>query len=136
MVEKFADLGLDKADSIEEVEKKIQEMLGVSVLEMRQALSSYVLDKAEDLTHEFVNVAPMGDYGKLLEDNDSMADFFKTEAHKTEHWLLKEVAPSDVNKELITFRFANDAVDDGDIFTGFVYVSMLGKIKHAFAQGE
>lgn len=136
MVEKFADLGLEKAETVEQAEQMVQEKLGISFLEMREALSSYVISKAEELTHEFVNIAPLGDYGKLLEDNDSMAEFLKTEAHKPEHWEIQAVRPSDVQKELISFEFGNNAVDDGDIFKGFVYVSLQGKIKHAFAQGD
>lgn len=136
MVEKFADLGLEKAESIEEAEKMIQEKLGITSLEMKQALSNYVVDKAESLTHEFVNIAPLGDYGKLLEDNDGMAEFLKTEAHKPEHWELQAVRASDVNENLLSFEFGNKAVDDGDIFKGFVFVSLQGKIKHAFAQGD
>lgn len=136
MIETYADLGLEKAENVEGVERLVQEKLGIAVSDMRKALSSYVLAAAEALTHEFVNMAPLGDYSKLLEDNDSMADFLKTEAHKEEHWKLESVGPSDVNKSLISFAFINDAIDDGDVFKGFVYVSYQGKIKHAFAQGE
>ncbi|WP_143507984.1 hypothetical protein [Ectopseudomonas mendocina] len=121
---------------MEAVEQKLQEKLGLSVQEMREALSKYTVDNAERLTHEFVNMAPLGDYSKLLEDNDSMAEFLKTEAHKPEHWQLFGVRVSDVNSGLLSFNFSNDSIDDGDVFNGFVFVSMQGKIKHAFAQGE
>lgn len=136
MIEKFEDLDLKDDDKMEDIEKKIQEKMGVSVDEMRQALSVYVVDHAEELTHEFVNMAPLGDYSKLLEDNDSMAEFLKTEGHKPEHWMLYSVRLSDYNKTLISFDFKNKSVDDGDIFSGFVFVSMSGKIRHTFAQGE
>lgn len=136
MIEKLEDLDLQVEDSMEQVEVKVQEKLGISVMEMRAALSSHVVEKAESLTHEFVNIAPLGDYGALLEDNDSMAEFLKTEAHKPEHWQLYGVRTSDVNPNLLSFNFSNDSVDDGDVFQGFVFVSLQGKIKHAFAQGE
>lgn len=136
MIEKFEELDFKDVDTVELVDQKIQEKLGVSILQMQQALSAHVLEKAEELTHEFVNIAPLGDYGKLLEDNDSMASFLKTEGHKPEHWQLYEASPSDVNPNLLSFHFHNDSVDDGDIFQGFVYVSLQGQIKHAFAQGE
>lgn len=136
MVEKFEDLELHEDDKLEVIEQKIKDKLGISVDEMRQALSKYVVEKAEELTHEFVNIAPLGDYSKLLEDNDSMAEFLKTEAHKPEHWKLYSVRVSDINPSLFTFDFKNQSVDDGDIFTGFVYVSKSGVIRHAFAQGE
>lgn len=135
MVDKFADLGLDKAESAEEAEKLIQEKLGLSVAEMKQALSNYVVANAEELTHTLVNIAPLGDYGKLLEDNDSMAEFLKTEAHKVEHWELHAARTTDVRNDLLSFEFSNDAIDEGESFQGFVFVSFQGKIKHAFAQG-
>jgi len=136
MIEDFKDLELDDVDTIEKAEEKIQEKLGVTFLQLKQALSEYVLAHAEELTHEFVNMAPYGDFSKLLEDNDSMAEFLKMEAHKPENWLVQGLTPSDVQKNLISFHFANKSVDDGDVFEGFVYVSFTGKIKHAFAQGN
>lgn len=136
MIEQYSDLQLHEAKSIEEVEQIVKEKLGVSFEEMKQRLSDYVSTHAEELTHEFVNMAPLGDYSKLLEDNDSMAEFLKSEAHKPEHWIAESVGPSDVQKNLISFQFSNKAVDDGTVFDGFVYVSLQGKIKHAFAQGN
>jgi hypothetical protein len=136
MIEKLEDLELSHDDEMETIEKKIQDKLGISVNEMRQALSAWTMEHAEELTQDFVNMAPLGDYSKLLEDNDSMAEFLKAEAHKPEHWMLYSVRTSDANKALLSFDFKNDAVDDGDIFSGFVFVSLSGKIRHAFAQGE
>ncbi len=155
MIEKFEDLGFEKLgeDDVEgpvqpispqeeaklfiaQVDAILQEKLGISIDFLKQQLSEYTVSHAEELTHEFVNVAPFGDYSKLLEDNDGMAEFFKTEAHKVEHWRLLGITPSDVQKNLINFQFQNKAVDDGDVFDGFVYVSFSGKIKHAFTQGN
>jgi len=136
MIEKWEDLELETADTIEQVEEKVKEKLGLSFDELKAALSNYVVSHAEELTHEFVNIAPLGDYSKLLEDNDSMAVFLKTEAHKPEHWQIQGLSPSDVKKDLLTFHFGNDSVDDGGVFEGFVYVSFQGKIRHAFAQGN
>lgn len=136
MIEKFSELDLQPEDEMEVIEQKVKEKLGISIEEMRQALSSYVIENAEELTHEFVNMAPLGDYSKMLEDNDSMSEFLKTEAHKPEHWHLYSVRQSDANAALISFDFKNKAIDDGEIFSGFVFVSKSGKIRHAFAQGE
>lgn len=145
MIEKFEDLELDSIKSetesdvdtmVQQIDARLQEKLGVSFAGLKQALSEYVLAHAEELTHEFVNIAPYGDYGKLLEDNDSMAEFFKTEGHKVENWEVQGLTPHDVHKNLITFHFANKSVDDGDVFQGFVYVSFQGKIRHAFAQNS
>lgn len=151
MIEKYEDLGLDALDeedesakptSLEEYNKQrmakaealVKEKLGVSFDEMRKALGDYTISHAEELTHGFVNIAPLGDYGKLLEDNDSMAEFLKSEGFKSEHWELRGIRLSDVQKNLLSFEFANKSVDDGESFQGFVYVSFQGKIKHAFSQ--
>lgn len=136
MIEKFEDLELETADSIESVETKIQEKLGLTVQEMKAALSSAVIQNADELATEFVNIAPLGDYSKLLEKPSDMAEFLRDEANKLEHWQLSGVNVTEEGKKLLTFNFANDSVDDGDVFQGFVYVSFDGKIKHAFAQGE
>lgn len=136
MIESIADLELKDEDKAEDVDKKIQEKLGITVLEMQEKLSAYVKENAEELTHEFVNIAPLGKYDELLEDNDSMADFLKSEAHKPEHWLLYSIRQNESNQALISFDFKNAAVDEGQSMEGFVFVSKSGKIRHAFAQGE
>ena len=135
MIDKFEDLGLDDKDEMPQIEQKIQDKLEVSVAEMKAALANYVQGHAEELSLEFVNIAPLGDYSKLLEDNDSMAEFLKSEGFKSEHWELRGIRMSDVQKNLLSFEFANKSVDDGEVFQGFVYVSFQGKIRHAFAQG-
>jgi hypothetical protein len=136
MIEKFEDLELETADSIESVETKIQDKLGISVQKMKEALSASVVQNADELATEFVNIAPLGDYSKMLEEPSDMAEFLRDVANKVEHWQLSGVNVTEEGKKLLTFNFANDSVDDGDIFQGFVYVSFEGKIKHAFAQGE
>jgi hypothetical protein len=136
MIEKFEDLDLKDEDTIEQVEVKVQEKLGLSIIDMKTALSEAVIKGAEELTLEFVNMAPLGDYSRLLEDNDSMAEFLKSEGHKTEHWKLYGVKTCNSNDKLITFEFANLSVDEGEALQGFVYVSVQGKIKHAFAQNS
>lgn len=136
MIEKFEDLELSKGKSIEEIEQLIQEKLGISALEMKQELSKYVVDNAVSLTNEFINIAPLGDYGELIEDSDKITQFLKTEAHKVEHWDLKSIRVSASKESLLSFEFDNKSVDDGDCFNGYVFVSLDGKIKHAFAQNQ
>lgn len=136
MIEKFDDLNLADEDSFEQVDEKIKEKLGVSFIELKQALTDYVVSHAEELTHELTNIAPLGNYEKLLEDNDSMAEFIKNEASKAEHWHVQGVTVSGPQNNLLAFHFGNDSIDDGDVFEGFVYVSFSGKIRHAFAQGS
>jgi hypothetical protein len=141
MIEKFDDLleGLEKPESIEDLNKQIrdrvQEKLGLSFDELKQSLSDYVIANADEIATQFVNISPFGDYSKMLEEPDKMAKFLKTEGHKAENWVEEGLSPTE-SKDLITFRFSNKSVDDGDVFDGFVYVSFQGKIKHAFAQGN
>ena len=129
----FFDLSKEEYDE-DKVALKIQTKLGTSLDQMKDALSKSVQERAEELTLDFVNIAPMGDYEKLLEDNDSMAQFLKEEAHKPEHWKLESIFVNAVNKELLSFVFKNIAVDDGEGFEGFVFITKRGKIKHSFAQ--
>lgn len=138
MIEKFSDMALEEAETIEAVEIIIKEKLGVSFQQLKEALSVSVQERAQELSLEFANVAPHGDYSKIIEDNDGMAEFFRSEAHKPENWEITEVRPVDQKgmPNLITFGFSNKAVDDGSSMTGFVYVNFEGKIKHAFAQGD
>ena len=138
MIEKFEDLELtDDIDTTEKVDIKLQEKLGLSVASLQDILSKWLLDNAETLTLDFANIAPLGNYENLLEDNDGMANFLKSEAHKPEHWILHAVRMSPNDKHnLIVFDFVNKAVDDGDVLKGLVFVSLQGKVKHVFAQGD
>jgi hypothetical protein len=129
-------LGLTDDDTAETIAVKVQEKMGVSLNLMRERLSQVLVDKAEEFTLELPNIAPLGDYGKLLEDNDQMALFLKEEANKSEYWKLYGLKASDVKKDLVSFIFVNMAVDDGDVFKGFVFLSKTGKIKHVFVQVE
>jgi hypothetical protein len=131
----FFGLSRDKYDE-ENVSDKIQNKLGVSILQMKEILSKSVQDRAEEMTLELTNIAPFGDYEKMIEDNDGMASFLKTEAHKVEHWNLYGIEVSSMNKELLSFIFRNPSIDDGETFEGFVFVSKSGKIRHAFARVE
>ena len=88
------------------------------------------------MTLELTNIAPFGNYDKMIEDNDGMADFLKTEAHKVENWNLYGIEVSPMNKELLSFIFKNPSIDDGEVFEGFVFVSKSGKIQHGFARVE
>lgn len=133
-VNKF--FGFDKDDEPENLIKKVEEKFGSPVLQMQQALSKSVSERAEELTLELPNIAPLGDYENLLENNDDMADFLKGEAGKPEHWKMMGISVNDYKKELLSFSFFNQAVDDGTTLQGFVFTSKAGKIKHAFAQVE
>jgi len=144
MINSIDDLGLDEAlkdfDKLaaHEIEKIIdlalQEKLNIGLDNLRSSLSESVKNRAEELALDLPNIAPYNDYGKLLEDNDSMSAFLRDEAAKPENWLLLSLHEDSKNKNLIKFAFANKAVDDGRVLEGFVFVNKSGVIRHAFAQ--
>jgi len=144
MINSIKDLELNEIlkdfDNLEvhEIEEKLdvvlQEKLGIGLVALRNSLSEYVKNKAEELALDLPNIAPYNDYGMLLEDNDSMTTFLRSEAFKSENWLLNTIQDDDKNKNLIKFVFKNKAVDDGHVLEGLVFVNKSGVIRHAFAQ--
>lgn len=126
-------LDIEDEDGAEEVIKKVEAKMGTSIQTMRESLSQWVIQHAEEMTLDFVNIAPLGDYEKLIEDNDGMAEFLKTEGHKPEHWKLYGIRMSDYNKSLISFTFVNMAVDEGESLKGSVFTNKTGVVRHSFA---
>lgn len=98
-------------------------------------LATYVQSNAEKLSMNMMNIAPHGNYSKMLHNDDDMAQFLKTEAHEDKNWKLSMISPEH-KLNLLRFEFSNKAVDDGESLKGMVYVSYQGKVKHAFAQIE
>lgn len=134
-MEDLKELDFSKLETIEQIEEYVKEKLGVDMLAVKGELSAWVQNKAEELTLDFTNIAPYAEYDKMLEDNDSMADFLKAEATKPENWLLRELqVVKHAGQNMLEFIFGNKAVDDGDSLEGYAFVSMTGKIRHTFAQ--
>ncbi len=129
-------LDLVSGAGVEAWEKQIQEKLGLKILDLQNAICSYIKNHVDDVAIDFPNIAPKGDYGNLLEDNESMCLFLKEECSKAECWLLMGARTSTERSNLIQFLFDCSAVDDGESLKGFVYVSKDGKIRHAFAQNQ
>jgi hypothetical protein len=132
MVADWKELGLVDGGGEEQWSQQIKEKLGLSVDELKSAISKWMETHAEELSLTFLTVAPYGDYGKMMEDNDSMAEFFRKEASKLEHWKLSGGKTEGEN--MFQFCFDCQAVDEGESLRGYVYVSKLGKIRHVFAQ--
>lgn len=135
-MEDFKELDLKEDDTEESVEAKLKEKLGVGIADLKASLTAFVVEKAEELTHQFANIVPYGDYDKILEDNDSMATFLRAEASKSENWKLQWIETTKSAVPMLKFSFKNTSVDDGEGFVGNVYLGLNGKVKHAFAQGE
>lgn len=144
MISSITDLGLDDVlkdfDKLEvhEIEAKISEILqaklNLNLGDLRNSLCESVKNRAEELALDLPNIAPYNDYGKLLEDNDSMSSFLRDEAAKLENWFLNSIQEDNKNKNLFKFVFLNKAVDDGNVLEGIVFVNKNGVIRHAFAQ--
>lgn len=141
MIDSVDDLDLKVLDDIKEpadVLKKLDEILteklGHSLEDIKKPLLEYVKSHAEELALELPNIAPFGDYGKLLEDNDGMANFLKTDCAEPKHWLVYLISGDDKFDQLIRVVFKCLAVDDGEALKGTVFVSKAGVIRHAFAQ--
>lgn len=133
MIESFKDLNLSKEDTDEQINVKVKELMGISLDDMILSLSEHVIKESSEIATGFMNIAPLGDYGKFTEDPVKISEFLKIEAHKPEHWKLSEVK-AETGEGGVQFKFVNDSIDDGHNFEGMVYVSFNGKIKHVFAQ--
>ncbi len=134
MIKDIADLNFESSDTEEIVSSKIKEKLNIDIPAMKDCLSNFVIDNSDQLSNDFVNIIPYGDYSKFLEDADKISKFLKDEASKIENWKLIYITPSDINQDLIEFVFNNKSIDDGDIFQGHIFLNKSGKIKHAFTK--
>lgn len=134
MINDILDLELNEEDSMEILESKIKDKLGVDFDSMKNALSKFIKDNLKELSEDFINIVPYGDYGKMLEEKEEICNFLLDEVSKLENWKLYYLTPSDANPDLIQFVFKNGSVDEGDTFEGHVFVSKSGKIRHAFTQ--
>jgi hypothetical protein len=104
----------------------------VSFKDIKLPIVQYVKSHAEELSLNFPNIAPRGDYANLIEDNDGMTEFLKS-LDKDEDWKITSI-DEDKKFNLIKFSFVSTAVDDADSLEGFTYLTKSGKIKHSFAQ--
>jgi hypothetical protein len=128
------DLNILDSDNVEQIIEKILIVLGITSDKMKESISSVILNKADDIVLELKNIAPLGDYSKLLEDNESMINFLKTEVYKTEYWNLVRMDTDSTGLNKFTFNCT--AIDDGQSLYAFVFVNDQGKIRHTFVQGN
>lgn len=128
------DFNFDDKDTMEQFDQKLKEKLGIGIAECAEALNKSIMEKADELVIELPNIAPSGDYGKLIEDKEGMSSFLKEESIKPGSWVLQFLEVKNKDSGLIELVFFNKTVDDGDILKGFVFVGKSGKIRHAFVQ--
>jgi hypothetical protein len=137
MIESVKDLELDTIDASAEnvydlLDARLQEKLNISLGTLKQNVVDYLVSHAEEITLELPNIAPYGKYEKLIEDNDDMAEFLKTEAAKPEAWQLSDINDDEKFVNLVKFEFICKAVDEGQVLAGRVFISKSGVVRHAF----
>lgn len=138
MIEKVEDLGFNDEQTPEEIAAIVKEKLGMGFPEMAELLSTYLSEKADEISKNYVTLIPYGDYGKLLEGDAKIAYFLRTEATKPESWVPFKLYVSKDPKqpEMIEVAFDNIAVDEGDSMKGYVYISFAGVVRHFFVVGD
>jgi dsDNA-binding SOS-regulon protein len=134
MINSIEELNLQPNDTIEVIDAKVKEKLNIFINDLKESLSNYLKYNSEKVCQEVANIAPNGDYSKLLETPEQMSSFLQQEASKPENWELHSILDCETNTSLIQFVFYNLSIDDGDVCRGNVFVSKSGKIRHAFAQ--
>ena len=100
-----------------------------------RTLSEVLLARADEISKEYTNVICYGAYDKIMEDEESIANFLKQEAIKTENWKLHSLSIS-CEKAWIEMLFFNKAIDEGHTMKGIVFIDYSGKILHSFVLGE
>jgi len=120
----------------EKLNQIMKDKLGVSLIEMKEVLSKKTIERAQDLTVEMKNIAPYADYSKLIENNDEMAEFMRTEGHKWENWKVKSIAQDPKFTPLLKVQFQNSSVDEGSTIFGTVFVSKSGIVRHSMVQAS
>src|SRR5579872_2836547 len=116
MIESFESLGITGEEEVEQLDALFQEKLNVSFADMKDALRESLHNHAHEVASQFLVLTPNGDYTKLLEDQDKIAEFLRGEACKDENWLPVYVGTSRDPKlpNMLEILFGNKAVDDGD----------------------
>ncbi len=147
-IENIKDLKLDEIEfpkpgdksSLEEfyskIDAKLQEHLNINLSTMKKSLTKYVEENASKISLNVPCLAPDNDYSKLLEDNDSIAEYLQKEGTKPDQYFLLNVAEDNKIKHLLKFQFYMPQINKGESLFGYVFVSKTGAIRHAFVQSE
>lgn len=136
MAESFKEIlvSMQEIKEVEKIDQTLREKIGIGFSECTQALSDSLIKRMEEVVNDLPSLAPLGNYEGLIEDKEVMAKFLLEEAAKPEHWKFEIMSIRKEGDQLLELMFLNDAVDDGDILKGFVFLGISGKIRHAFAQ--
>jgi hypothetical protein len=128
------DLNVENPQIWEKIDSILKEKLNISLEEIKKFLTVYVASHAEELSLNLPNIAPYGDYSKLIEDNDLMADFLKNEAVRPENWILFSISDHETHSHLLRFEFVCNAINDAETLSGIIFISKAGIVRHAFVK--
>lgn len=104
----------------------------IDVNELTPHICSWLKNNAEDLVDTILNIAPNGDYSKLISEPDEMVKFVKEVCCNPEVWKCCSMSEKG---QLFKFEFKCTAIDDGDKFFGIVMIGKESKkVRHAFVQ--
>lgn len=126
-------------ETTEQVEAKIEATWEIKFADLRKTLEACTVEVSAKLAEDMITVAPYQDYGKLLEEQEAIYTFLRDEGSLAKNWKLAMVEQTDtrlVAEPLLQLVFDNIAVDEPGTLKGFIYLSMSGKVKHAFVRND
>jgi hypothetical protein len=134
MIEKFADIPFGESNKAEDMDNLLQKHLGIGFAQCAEALSASLKERADELLEDLIYIAPYGKFETIIEDKEKILQFLQEEAIKPENWKFQFIEVKKEKDTLMELVFFNDAVDDGDILKGFVFLGFSGNIRHCFTQ--
>lgn len=126
-------------DTPEQVEAKIEETWEIKFADLRKSLETITIETADKLAEGMITMAPYQDYSQLLEDPGAITTFIANEGSLAKNWELAMLEETDtrlVAEPLLQLVFDNIAIDEPGTLKGFIYLSMGGKVKHAFVRSN
>jgi hypothetical protein len=138
MIEKFEDLEIAEDATYEDAQAVIEEKLQIKFSDIIELLNDSLKERAKDIAENFLVMTPFGDWSKILEEQSKIINFLKTKAAQAENWKATYIGISRDPKlpNMVEILFANEAVDEGDILLGYVFLNYSGKIRHLFVDGS
>lgn len=135
MIESFDDIKFDESiDSVEKLFASLKDQCNIDIEECKKALSASLKVRAEELLDDIINIAPYGNYERLLEKSEEILPFLQEDASAIENWKLEFIYPVKDNNKLLELVFVNAALDDGDLLKGYAFVGITGAVRHSFCQ--
>ncbi len=132
MADNFDKILSEKTKEVAAIDKILKEELNISLDDCSKALHDSLYERADELFEDIINLAPYGNYDKMMEDPEEISSFLKDEACDLENWKIDFIELEKKEDKLLKLTFLNKAVDDGDILKGYVFIGLSGKIRHAF----